>query len=255
MFRRRCAGDAPRRPGRPAEDPGHELLARADHAEAALEELLSVVSHDLCNPLSVVLIGVRLLERKVPTDAPERRAVDAIARGADEINRLVQDLVDARRIEVGTFAVEVAPTDVRAILDHAIGRARPAAAQRKVTLLRDDVAGPQRVAADADAIERALSTVIADAIRLSPTGAEVTVRAEPDGELVRFSVDDEGPGLDEGARFEAFRRPMGARARSRQGGSVSAFVARGIVEAHGGRVWVERAPRGGCSVRFTVPRA
>jgi signal transduction histidine kinase len=255
--RRGLAAPTGRRRARPSPGPvdaTESLIDRLERAEAAYRELLSVVSHDLRNPLSVVLVGARLLERRIAAGTPERRSVESIARGADEINRLVQDLVDARRIEEGRFEVERAPVALGAVVDRVLGALAASAAQRKVELRRTGELGEATASLDDEAIVRALAALVADALRSSPAGAEVALRAELDETSVSFVVEDHGPGLDAEGLEAALTRPLGARARARQGGSVSVFVARGIAEAHGGTASVHATPGGGCTVRVTLPR-
>jgi signal transduction histidine kinase len=256
-FARRATALSAARDGAPAlaGDEIASLLARVESAEAAQAELLSVVSHDLRNPLSVVLVGARLLQRQLPPDAPGRRSVEAIVRGADEINRLVQDLVDARRMDESRFEIERAPSPTEDVVAGALEIVAPMAAQKSIGLVQEIPAGLPLVLADARGLARALATFAGSAVRYTPAGGDVTIRAEPDGRSVRFSIIDTGPGMSGEDLATAFQRHRAGRRRPTQAGGVSSFVAKGIVEAHGGRVWLESELGHGCTVRFTVPAA
>ncbi len=230
-----------------------ELEERVGELEALQREILSVVSHDLRNPLSVILVSSRLLLRTIEAPGP-RRQLEAITRGADEINHIIQDLCDAVAIEAGALTVGADPQEVAPMVARALDVTRPLAAQKPVELRAEIAPGVERVVGDKDRLEQVLVALVSNATKFTPRGGSIDVRAEAAGGAVRFSVSDTGPGIAADQRSELFcRRASGSRRPLAQGSGLGLFVAKGIVEAHGGRIRVESEPGRGSTFWFTVP--
>jgi signal transduction histidine kinase len=243
--------------------------ARIAELESAQKELVSVVSHDLRNPLSVILVSSRLLLRSL-TDLGPRRQVEAILRGADEINILIQELVDATHIEAGELSVGREPHDVGPIVDRALQLLKPLAEQKPLELRGEVAPDLPRVLGDKERIQQVLANLVSNAMKFTPKGGLVTVTAElgrvssgangardAAGRVARFAVSDNGPGIPDGHRESLFaRRPHGSSGSRRsmsQASGLSVYVAKGIVEAHGGEMWVESEVGRGSTFYFTVP--
>src|SRR5690606_7437164 len=134
----------------------------------------------------------------LPLDEEQReRQVQIIKRTAERMNRLIQDLLDASRMEAGHFTVEPHPVTVRSLVDDAHEMLAPIADAEGVTLTEEIEDASMRVLADAERIQRVLSNLVGNAVRFTPRGGTIRVRAEPDGHMCRFSVNDEGPGIPE----------------------------------------------------------
>lgn len=245
------------------------LRGRVEELEASQKELLAVVSHDLRNPLSVILVSSRLLLRSL-TDLAPRRQVDAIMRGADEINLLVQDLVDAMSIENGSLSVGCEPQEVEPIVDKALQALKPLAAQKPLELRSLVAPGLPRILGDKERLHQVLANLVGNAVKFTPRGGLVTVTAElAPGEgsagagdrVARFAVSDNGPGIPLEQREHLFARSAngaasgasGSRRSMSQASGLGVFVAKGIVEAHGGRMWMESEVGRGSTFYFTVP--
>lgn len=265
------AKSRPRRPRRPAgaaareADDRRSLREELDALERSRAELCSALSHDLRNPLSVVVWSAQLLSRRITPEDAARRHLDAIARAAEEMNQILHDLSDAARIPDGRLAAALALEhgEIGPLVDQAAAPSRPQAAGKELALTLD--AGPEvgSLSCDRERITRVIGGLIATAVRRTPRGGSVTVRAErgpsaAGGEEVRVTVEDGGPEIPEADRASLFELPLApppgeVRRAKPVSHAVSLFVARGVAEAHGGRMALEGAPGGGARFVLTLP--
>lgn len=232
------------------------LFTVAAQAIAARDEVLRVVAHDLRNPLSVASLSAEMLVR--PAD--ERRAgtvrtAERIGRVLARANRLIDDLLDVTRIDAGGLAIEAAEVDVRDVIDEAIEAqvaiARAAAIQLDAAVERD----VPHVWIDEARVLQVLDNLIGNALKFTPAGGHVHVVAERRDAEVLVTVTDTGPGLTPEQLDHVFDRFWQARKTDRRGAGLGLAIARGIVEAHHGRIWAESELGRGTRFRFTLPVA
>ncbi|WP_437299976.1 sensor histidine kinase [Sorangium sp. So ce426] len=247
-------GDAAKRE-RIIEEQRQLLERRAEAAERILRETVSTISHDLRNSLSVIVVSARMLMRSVPQEGPGRRQLEAITRAADEINQLAQDLVDAMSIENGSLKVGKGAHEVEPILDKAIELVAPTVALKPLEIAKELPHELPPIACDRERIVQVIATLLGNAMRFTPKGGRITVRAEPSGTDARFSISDTGPGISPEQQLLLFARHAPPRRPMGQGMGLAAFVTKGIVEAHGGTIWVESSPGQGSTFFFTIPAA
>jgi PAS domain S-box-containing protein len=240
---------------RVAEDLAHRAAIAIDNARLARaaqdavrlrQDLLSIVSHDLRNPLSVILLNLHLLLERPDLDARMRSSLGTMRRSAKRIQAMVRDLLDTANIEAHGLSVVPAPIEVAPLIAEAM-EAVSAQAANRVTLAHELAPGLPRVLADGARIQQVLVNLAANAIRFTAAGGKVTFRAEVDDGLVKFSVEDTGTGIAAADLGHLFERFYQAASSSSQG--------TGIVEAHGGTVWVESQVGRGSTFFFTVPIA
>jgi signal transduction histidine kinase len=231
------------------------LEVRAEVAERSHRETVSTISHDLRNPLSVILVSSRMLLRSLAPDAPGRKQIEAIVRAADEINQLAQDLVDATSIERGALRVGRDPQEIAPIVDRALEAVSYAATARPLEISRELTGDLPQVAGDRERLAQTIAGLLTNAIRFTPKGGKITVRAERWGSGARFSIVDTGAGVPEEQRDQLFARFPTTRRPPIQLVGLGPFVAKGIVEAHGGAIWADSAPGQGTTVYFTIPAA
>ena len=236
-----------------------ELRQRAEAAEQATrarDEVLAIVSHDLRNPLNLVLSsGAFLLETAAGLEPGEREQLRLVHRAAGHMSRLIQDLLEVSGMEAGHVSIEPAPVQVEPLVREACRLQEHAARAGSIGVTREISAGLPPVPADRDRILQVFGNVIGNALKFTPAGGEVRVRAERDGDAVRFSVSDTGGGIREEDLPHVFDRFWQAR-RSRDGGAgLGLAISRGIVAAHGGEMWVESEPGRGSTFLFTLPVA
>ena len=222
-----------------------EALRRNDLVKTAV---IRSVSHDLRTPLATMHAAVDALGPEGPgLDADEQRELLAtVRRELARLERYVENVLDLSRLEAGAATPSPALWTVDALTVQAL--AGLPGAERVELELGDDLPPVQ---IDAAQIERALANMLENALRFSPADSTVSVRAESRGAEVIVRIEDSGPGVpaaDASAIFEPFRRSTRSR-----GAGLGLAIARGFVEANGGRVWVESAPGGGASFALTLP--
>jgi PAS domain S-box-containing protein len=231
------------------------LYNEAQEAVRVREDLLAIVSHDLRNPLGVVLASSSLLlKSSLPPEKEERarRQIEAIQRAANRMNRLIRDLLDFASIQEGRLSVNLHPHDAAVIVGEVLEALEPLAAPKALRLVHDTGA-ELRVSCDHDRVVQLFSNVVGNAIKFTPEGGTITVRATRQGGDVRFAVVDTGPGISAEERPHVFDRYYQARRKNRDGIGLGLSIARGIVEAHGGRIWVESEEGKGSTFFFTLP--
>ena len=247
----------PRSSPKPSPKPSPKLPPR--HTARDLAEILSVLSHDLRNPLTAMVWNVPALRRSLTPDHPGRRPLEVVARSNDEIARMLDDMSDAARILLGELPGKLHPEacDFSALVTEAVTSLRPTAEARQLELSVEIAPGLGEVVCDRERVARVVSRLLGRAVRVAPKGSAVTVRVGADVDDVRVSVEDAGPCVPQEDRASIFdlpaaptssgeRRPRGA------GQGLSLFVARGVIEAHGGQVWVE-GKSGASRFVFTFP--
>jgi PAS domain S-box-containing protein len=231
-----------------------QLYEQAMRAIQARDEVLAVVSHDLRNPLGTIQMSAAILaEMGQDRRSENQRWLDTIHRTVERMNVQLNDLLDASSIDAGRFSVSPTEQSVAELMDEARGFLRPLAAEKGLTL-RCTVAGPLPPAPlDSAQLLRVLSNLAGNAIKFTPAGGTVTVRAELADEMIRFSVSDTGPGIPAEQLPHVFDRYWQGRTGDRRGAGLGLAIAKGIVEAHGGRLSVESAAGRGTTFTFTVP--
>ncbi|MGH7480884.1 MAG: PAS domain S-box protein [Longimicrobiales bacterium] len=226
--------------------------AAAERAARARDEVLAIVAHDLRNPLHTINAAATMIELTNEQEKRERQ-VGIIERSTRKMERLIADLLDVSRIEAGTFGLEPAQVEPSGLFDEALELFAPRALEHGVALachVEPDI-GP--VEADHDRLLQVLGNLLDNALKFTPEGGEVAVRATLEG-AVRISVHDSGTGIPEEALAHVFDRFWQASRSARAGAGLGLAICKGIVEAHGGRIWAESAPGRGTTMHFTLPR-
>jgi len=234
------------------------LYKAAQDATRARDDLVAIVSHDLRNPVHTInLAAAFLLEIAPAVDrrVTSRRQIEAIQRAANRANRLISDLLDVAKIQAGGLAVELAPVPAAALVQEAVDSATPLAASKQLTLDRVAPENLPAVSADRDRVLQVFGNLIGNAIKFTPTGGKITILAEAQGMEVRFAVCDTGPGVPPEHLPHVFDRYWQAKSTAKLGTGLGLSIAKGIVEAHAGRIWVESEPGRGASFIFTLPSA
>jgi K+-sensing histidine kinase KdpD len=202
------------------------------------EEVLGVVAHDLRNPLGVAGSVLQMLaELDLPTDQRETLLATG-TRAIKQMNRLIGDLLDVMRMEAGRLVLELEDITAVSALSYAEEGARHLAADKHLTLSVEETDPSLHLRADRGRLAQVLGNLVSNAIKFTPAGGRVTLRARRDGNEVIFEVADTGPGVSPENQSHLFDRFWQAREGDRRGVGLGLAIVRGIVEAHGGRVWV-----------------
>ncbi len=229
-------------------------------AVRARDDMMGIVSHDLRNPANAVKMLARSILEGAPGDASESvlERVAIIRQAADQIDALIQDLLDMTRLEGGRLVVSAATIDVAGIVARSIDALRPLAEASGVTLAAALPSPELLVTADRDRTIQLLSNLIGNAIKFTPAGGLVSLTIAARDADIEFEVSDSGSGIAPDQLphvFEHFYQASGGRRGSRHGAGLGLPISKGIVEAHGGHIWIESAPGAGTIVHFTLPRA
>ncbi len=229
----------------------NEMAAHLEELFDARRQLVAWASHDLRTPLASLQAMIEAVEDGlVPADHYLPAMRDQVA----TLGTLVDDLFELSRIDAGALTLELREAELPPLVESCL-RGLEAEAQAKHVQLGasfDGAARPVRIAPDK--IERVLVNLVTNALRHTPTDGVVAVRVAPEPDGVRISVEDTGEGLTPDAARRMFDRFWRAdQARSSGHAGLGLAIARGIVEAHGGRIWAERRAGGGARVSFTLP--
>lgn len=231
------------------------LYDQAQEAIRARDEVMAVVSHDLRNPLNVVAVAASMLERDTaPDDARRRRQIAKLRTSIDRMKRLIQDLLDVSKLEAGRFSVRKLAYSPRALLEEVTELFRPLAAEKSLRLelfAGDDL---PELPLDRERILQVFSNVIGNSIKFTPEGGRIELTAVRLDGLVRFSVEDSGPGIRPETLPHIFDRFWRERDRDHEGSGLGLAIAKGIIEAHGGTIWAESEPGHGAKIHFTLPK-
>jgi PAS domain S-box-containing protein len=219
------------------------LYDEARRAVRARDDVLGVVSHDLRTPLSVIaMCATALLGEGLGDGISDHETIQTIQRSAHWAQRLIQDLVDVRVIEAGGLSLARRLEDPRTLVTRAILLHAELANERKIELAAELPDELPAVHVDADRIVQALGNVIGNAVKFTPYGGTVRVRAVDREDEVRFVVTDSGPGISPDHAPHVFDRFWTAPSEVRvRGTGMGLAIARGIIDAHGGRIWLEPA--------------
>jgi signal transduction histidine kinase len=225
-----------------------ELLAQAR------EQVLGVVAHDLRNPLNIIITSTDLLLEE-NLDRPRRRELlDVALRAGMQMNRLIGDLLDTVRIHAGKFKLDLEEVEVVTIFHQAEETFRPIAEMRGICLNAIPPDDGVAVRADPFRVSQIVGNIVGNAIKFTPEHGNVTIRAAANGNHVAIHVTDTGPGIAPTDIDHLFDDFWQAR-NDYRGIGLGLAIAKGVVEAHGGRIWCDSTPGRGSTFSFTLPRS
>jgi signal transduction histidine kinase len=215
--------------------------------------MMAVVSHDLRNPLGTVSAAAELLlDIELPEDKKEEQ-LQIIRRSSVRMNRLIQDLLDVSRIEASGLTVEPEPNDLHPLLEEALESNSLRASELGIDLVADVRPGLPAVLCDHDRVLQVISNLVENAFKHTAKGGRVTLSARSTGSQVVITVRDTGDGIAPDDLARIFDRYWQARSHGRSGAGLGLTIVKGIVEAHGGQVWVESELGKGSAFHFTLP--
>jgi signal transduction histidine kinase len=232
------------------------LYRASMHATRLRDQVLGVVAHDLRNPLSAILLQVDALKGHGPK--PERRSqkpMEAIRGAVIRMNRLIQDLLDVALMESGQLTIERARLSARELIVEAVEMQRPLASSSSLELRVDVDREIPEVWGDRERLLQVFENLIGNAIKFTEPGGRITAGAALRDHDVVFWVADTGSGIASEHLPRIFDRFWQATIAGRQGAGLGLPITKGIVEAHGGRIWVESTRGRGTTFSFTIPKA
>lgn len=235
---------------------GQRGMRTAEMAVRAHADVLGIVVHDLRNPLSVIEASLSLLlEEDGLAPAQRRRMLGTAERAVGRMNRLIGDLLDATRLRAGRLRVEIGDVDVRAVLHEIEETCRHEAVARGVRLEAQIPRCRCVVRADEGRLLQALGNLLGNAIKFTGEGGSVALGARPGRREVVFRVADTGPGIPPEHQVHLFEGFWQGINGDRRGVGLGLAITKGIVEALGGRIWVESTVGVGSVFSFVLPAA
>ena len=234
-----------------------ELRAKAEAATRSKDEFLSVVSHELRNPLNSILGYTRLARAQASDAATVVHYCDIIERSARMQQQLIEDLLDTARIISGKLKIEAAPTDLRVVLEEALSVVRPAAEAQKINLIARPGDEPVMVIGDAARLRQIAWNLLQNAIKFTPEGGRIELHLERDSEQARIIVSDSGKGIEPEFLphlFERFSQHDMSYTRRHGGLGLGLALVRELVELHSGLITAASAGAGqGATFTVTLP--
>ncbi len=233
------------------------LYEEAQKAIHARQDILSIVCHDLRNPLSTITLGTSTLidSSPQPDRRQARRQLEVMRRGARQMERMITDLLDVSSIESGRLSIDLGEHSLNKLINDAFEMLLPLAREKKLLLRLQVPSREASVMCDRERVLQVFGNLGGNAIKFTPEGASITIGAQVHGRVARFAVEDTGPGISEQVLRNLFHRYWQARETAKQGRGLGLFISKGIVEAQGGRIWVQSHPTQGSSFFFTLPLA
>ena len=230
--------------------------AERQRAEASRRELLAAISHDLRTPISNARLMTEAIADGLLDEETQRRYVRNISAELECLDHLIDDLFELSRIEAGVLPLQRTPTDVGVLFAESLEVVRAAANHAAVHLYSEVESTLPLANLDPLCMQRVLRNLLVNAIRYTPAGGEVILRARLRGTSVELTVSDTGPGIpqaDAARIFEPFFRGDEARQRDGAGAGLGLAIARGIVEAHGGSIALDGTTTRGSTFRTRLP--
>jgi histidine kinase len=234
----------------------NQMAEKLDQVESMRRRLIGDVSHELRTPLTAIKGSMEgLIDGILPANEETFQQIYA---EADRLNRLVDDLQELSRVEARAYELNIRPLDISTLVNAVSKRLAAKAQAKRISLVLDLSADPMPVLADEDRAIQVLTNLIGNALQYTPEGGKVTISAGRTNHEIQISVHDTGVGIPPehlSHIFDRFYRVDKSRSRQAGGGSgIGLTIARALVEAQGGRIWVESAGEGqGSGFIFTLP--
>ena len=231
-----------------------DITERAELDELR-SDLTSMLFHDMRSPLGNVISSLQLLNDPPPTDETIRSLLTISLRSARRLSRMIDSLLDLRRLEEGRAVIHRTKVSLAALAAEAVEEAQPVAEGKGIILQMQLPLTLPTVEADSDMIRRVISNLLDNAVKYTPSGGTIRLNAEIADQSVLFSVADTGPGIPTEERHRIFDKYSRIeRVGAPKGLGLGLAFCRLAVKAHGGRIWVDSPPEGGAAFRFTLPQ-
>jgi signal transduction histidine kinase len=219
--------------------------------------LVATVAHEFRTPLTSLRMAIHLITEEVagPLTDKQSELLHAAREDCERLQSIVDELLDLSRIQAGRIDLKRAPLEIEAVVLQAIEAHRSQAAQNHVRLRSEVLPGTGQILADADRLQLVFANLISNAIRYGSAGGEVSLRARVSDGAVRFEVSDRGPGIPREYQQAVFEKYFRMPGTTSGGAGLGLFIAKEIVEAHGGRIGIDSSPGQGSTFWFTLPLA
>jgi signal transduction histidine kinase len=232
-----------------------QMYHESEAAISARDRVMRIVVHDLRDPLSTITMSTSTMLDAELAREQQIRFVEIITRAVKRMDKLVDDLLDVARLEKGTLGLKPREVDVAIMLRNAHSQMALRTQGKSITLDLAIEEGLPPIAADPDRLEQALSNLVGNAIKFTEAGGRIAITAKPIPAGVQISVRDTGCGMPPEQLKRLFGGVWQANAADRRGIGLGLTIVKGIIDAHGGRVWVESAVGRGTTFHFSLGTA
>jgi signal transduction histidine kinase len=231
------------------------LYQDAQDALSLREDVIAIISHDLRNPLSAITMSTqRMLARPEVSDAGGiRKGLELVQRSAKHMRRMIEELLEVASVQTNQLRLELTEVKLGELLDDAMEMLDPVAQKKGVQLERQVADLALTAHCDRERAIRVLTNLVGNAIKFTPAQGTVRVTVHTLEDELRVQVQDTGPGIPSADQAKLFERYWKGMRTGRSGMGLGLYIARGIVEAHGGRIWVDSVVGVGSTFTFTLP--
>lgn len=218
------------------------------------DEMIGIVSHDLRNPVAAVKMLTRaMLNSFAEKESPVMENVELMSQAADQMDSLIRDLLDVSRLDSGNLKLQLEAVDPVLLVHDSLRTLVPLAGERKI-VLENLVEGTfPLVLADVDRVQQVLSNLVGNALKFTSAGGRIEISAVTSPDEITISVKDNGKGIAKDQLAHVFERYWQSSRTDKHGAGLGLPIAKGIVEAHGGRIWIESELGRQTTVSFTLP--
>ncbi|WP_044421075.1 ATP-binding protein [Pseudomonas syringae group genomosp. 3] len=232
-------------------------VQREQEAVRLRDELVAVVSHDLRNPMSIIIMQCGMMQRWAVGDTNFenrniRRALGTIEKATTRMNSLLEDLLDTAQIEAGRYQLSRLALSVTSLLEEACSLLVMLTTEKNIELNCTSAQGLV-IDADPERIFQVLSNLVGNAIKFTPKGGRINIDAVADGDNVLFKVSDDGIGIPAEHLPYIFQRYWSVKEGNPRGNGLGLYICQGIITAHGGRLWADSSLDSGSVFSFTLP--
>lgn len=228
----------------------------SEQVAGARAELLATVSHDLKNPLNAILLHDELLLQTLPEfegSAKRKESLESLRRAAEQMRRLIEDLLLGAKLDAGGLALEEQPCSIEWLSTRLHDIFDPIAAEKGLILNQEIRVADETLKIDPARILQVLSNLIGNAIKFTPFGTIDIIVQKANAREIQISISDNGPGISAVDLEHIFDRYWQAQKTSKFGTGLGLSISKQLVEAHGGRIWAESIAGGGSTFSFTIP--
>ncbi len=236
-----------------AQNAAQAAKAEAERAANAREHVIGIVSHDLRNPLASVEMNMELLRREQLLTPKLQVTIQSVSRSVVRMKRIIEDLLDAVKIDTGTFSIELKSENVSSLIQESLEPFGVVAEKKQIKLTADIECPDGQLLCDRSRIIQALSNLIQNAIKFSDENGHVRVIARETDDQIRFSVSDDGPGIAAADLPHLFDRYWRSK-NITEGTGLGLYIVRGITASHGGSVNVRSMQGQGSTFVIAIPK-
>ena len=229
------------------------LFEEAQRAIAARDDVLSFVSHDLGNPLAAIRVATAVVMKRIPRDDPAYPHIAGIREALEQAQRLIRDLLDVQKAEAGRLVLHLESIDLRVVLDECLGTLQHTIDEKQINLHHIMLDTLPPIHGDPDRVTQIATNLLGNAVKFSPEGGTIEIRATHEDNRVVVAISDQGPGIAPDELPYIFDRYWQAKKMGKVGHGIGLSIVQALTRAHGGEAWAESIVSKGSTFFFSLP--